>query len=75
METRKRNIHLAVAMAEEVVNGRQLAQRANLTQATVSRILNRRQTCRPSTAGRIAKALDRSPADLFPDALGIERRA
>lgn len=61
---RVRNVPLVAAMAASGLNGRTLAERAGITQTTLSHVVNQRTEPKPETAAAIAKALNSSPAAL-----------
>ncbi len=54
MKVNKRKLEIAMARAE--LNRNQLAEKANIPLPTICTAV-RRGTCKPATAGRIAKAL------------------
>jgi transcriptional regulator with XRE-family HTH domain len=53
------------ARLAKAMNQRQLAERAGVTQTTLVQLENNRQEPHPSTLGKLADALDVSPADLI----------
>ncbi len=58
---RPRNASLAAAMARQGWTGRSLAKASGLSETTVSKLLNRRETAGPETAAAIARVLQVSP--------------
>ena len=58
--TKLKRARLAKAM-----NQRQLAQAAGVTKTTLVKLENNRSQPHPSTLGKLAEALDVSPADLM----------
>jgi len=60
----KKNAELAAAMARKGLTVRELASRAEVNRATVSRILNRKAKPRPLTAKALAEVLETPVEDL-----------
>ena len=61
---RRRNPHLAAALATTGLTCKAAAHKAQIHPVTFSRILNMRQACTPQTAAAIAEALDSTPSHL-----------
>lgn len=66
-QIRPKNIRLLSAMGEQGFTVRLLSERALLTPATVSRVLNQRLDPKPETKIKIATALGLRVKDLFPE--------
>lgn len=56
--------HLVLAMARQCMNPQDLAKAAGLPPQTVNGVLRGRNV-RPATFGKVARALDRDPAELL----------
>lgn len=63
---RPRNPELAAAMARSGLNNKELAEKAGISNDTVSDISNLRRRPHPLTARAIATALGATVADLWP---------
>ena len=59
-----KNHHMAAAMAQKGLTVKELAKRAGINRATVSRVLNMRTVPHLLTAEAIARALDTTPEAL-----------
>ena len=59
------NKKLEIAMANAMVNYKQLSNKVGMTQESFVRIKKGRQNPRPATVGKIAKALNVSVEDLI----------
>lgn len=57
---------LEVAMARAELNRNTLAEKADMPIPTICNVLTRR-TCKPATAGRIARALDVDVTEILED--------
>ena len=64
MKINKRKLEIAMARAE--LNRNELSQKANMPIPTICN-LYKRQSCKPATIGRIAKALGVDVTELLED--------
>ena len=75
MEARTLGETLFLLRRRKVLTLEELADAANVTVSTLSRIENEKQTPRPSTLRKIAQALDVDPADLVFDDVAYSKNA
>ncbi|MCH7836471.1 MAG: helix-turn-helix transcriptional regulator [Chloroflexi bacterium] len=70
------DIRLAAWRERKALSQRDLAQRAGVSQFSISKIETGQQKPRPSTLRKLASALDLTPEELFvsPDEPNSERR-
>ena len=54
-----------LAMAKAMMNKKQLAEKSGVSRFTVNQILNHEQRPNTETIGKLAAALDLSPADII----------
>lgn len=58
---------IELAMASKCLNFKELKNLANISNSTITKILENKIPLTPKTLGKIAKALDVKPADLIKD--------